>query len=128
MAVAKYKYGWQALGLGACLVLLALYAVFDPATTPFPQCVFHQLTGLDCPGCGSQRAVHSLLHGDVTAAFGYNALLVVMLPYLAVCIWLEFLGGKRRFPRLRRTLMGATACYVLLAVFLLFFVLRNVFR
>ena len=122
---AKRKFTIQALVIGACVVLLAVYGLFDPARRFFPRCPFHMLTGLDCPGCGSQRAVHSLLHGDVSTAFGYNQLLVVMLPYLAVCIWLEYFGGKHRFPWLRRVLLGKEACIVLLAVFILFFVGRN---
>ena len=37
---------------------------FDPALTPFyPQCAFHRLTGLNCPGCGATRGLYALLHG-----------------------------------------------------------------
>ncbi|HVV70051.1 MAG TPA: DUF2752 domain-containing protein, partial [Verrucomicrobiae bacterium] len=43
-------------------------------------CIFHQTTGLLCPGCGSLRALHQLLHGNWVAAFHYNALLVGCLP------------------------------------------------
>lgn len=66
-----------------CLVL-AVYAFFDPSRGGFPQCPFRALTGFLCPGCGSQRAIHALLHGDVVSAFGYNAVLVLFLPLLAV--------------------------------------------
>jgi hypothetical protein len=68
------------LGLSAGLVLFR----FDPSRCPFyPTCQFHRLTGLQCPGCGSLRAMHQLLHGRVAAAFHFNALLVVCLPALA---------------------------------------------
>lgn len=64
----------------AAIGLAALY-IFNPAQfSIFPRCVFHQITGLNCPGCGGQRAIHHLLHGDVTAALHLNALLVVLLP------------------------------------------------
>ena len=57
---------------------------FDPSRSPFyPTCQFHRLTGLQCPGCGSLRALHQLLHGRLAAAFHFNALLVVALPPLA---------------------------------------------
>ena len=57
---------------------------FDPSRSPFyPTCQFHRLTGLQCPGCGSLRALHQLLHGRLAAAFHFNALLVVALPALA---------------------------------------------
>ena len=53
---------------------------FPPAGSPFyPQCVFHALTGLDCPGCGTTRALHELLHGNVGAAFALNPMLFAMM-------------------------------------------------
>ena len=56
-----------------------------PARFPFPRCPFLLLTGLYCPGCGSQRAVHALLHGQVARAAGLNLLAAVLsLPILAL--------------------------------------------
>jgi hypothetical protein len=40
------------------------------------------MTGLQCPGCGSLRAIHQLLHGHFAAAFRLNALLMVSLPFV----------------------------------------------
>jgi len=63
-----------------CLVLLLLF-LFEPGRHNFyPRCLFHQVTGLLCPGCGSLRAVHQLLHGHVATAFHFNAMLVMGLP------------------------------------------------
>jgi hypothetical protein len=68
------------LGVPAGFVLFR----FDPSRWAFyPTCQFHRVTGLQCPGCGSLRALHQLLHGRVAAAFHFNALLVVCLPCLA---------------------------------------------
>ncbi len=56
----------------------------DPLQVPiYPVCPFHQLTGLDCPGCGSTRATHALLHGQLVAALHFNALFVLSLPLFA---------------------------------------------
>lgn len=56
---------------------------FDPAAYAFyPVCFLHQQTGLQCPGCGSLRAMHQLLHGHVGAAWRFNPLLVICLPLL----------------------------------------------
>ena len=66
--------------LGALIVLF----FFEPGHYPFyPRCLFHQTTGLLCPGCGSLRAMHQLLHGHLAAAFRLNALLVLALPLMA---------------------------------------------
>lgn len=71
---------------------------FDPAYHSFfPPCFFHYLTGLDCPGCGSQRAVHALLHGNLWDAMDYNLLLVISLPVLGMHI------GAIAFFRLSNT-------------------------
>jgi hypothetical protein len=57
--------------------------VFDPATSSvFPPCPLRYLTGWYCPGCGSLRAMHQLLHGHVGAAWAMNPLTVVLLPFL----------------------------------------------
>ncbi|MGH7484043.1 MAG: DUF2752 domain-containing protein [bacterium] len=65
---------------------------FDPVMAHFyPPCVFHALTGLQCPGCGSTRALYHLLHGDVSGAFRLNQLLFAMAP---------FMGIASRWPRI----------------------------
>jgi len=47
-----------------------------------PVCPIHQLTGLNCPGCGATRALHQLVHGHVGAAVGFNPLVIIGLPFL----------------------------------------------
>ena len=46
-------------------------------------------TGLKCPGCGFQRAIHSLLHLDFVIDFRFNALLVSSLPVVIVLEYAE---------------------------------------
>lgn len=63
------------------VAMLSVYFYFDPNDSVFfPRCVVKQLTGYDCPGCGSQRAIHALLHGDIVTAWRYNALMLLLLP------------------------------------------------
>src|ERR1700744_3318477 len=74
-----------ALGLTAFIALAIVYHQYNPAKYKFfPKCPFHLLTGLDCPGCGSQRAFFFLLHGDVAQAIRMNLLLVLSLPFLLI--------------------------------------------
>ena len=59
----------------------AILFFFDPARYAFyPNCFLRSITGLNCPGCGSLRAIHELLHGDVIAAARLNLLLVLSVP------------------------------------------------
>jgi hypothetical protein len=78
-----------ALSVAAAGVLalgIWLLRTFDPgaAGSLFPSCLFHDLTGWYCPGCGITRALHALVHFDPMRAFAMNALLVVSLPLLTV--------------------------------------------
>ena len=70
--------------------LVVLYSQFSPTNYSFfPKCPFYTLTGFNCPGCGSQRALHAILHGDLTAAVNYNLLFVVSLPFIAAYFGLK---------------------------------------
>jgi hypothetical protein len=71
------------LVVGLMISLLMLF-LFDPTRVRiFPVCTFHRLTELDCPGCGSLRAMHQLLNGNVMTAFRHNPLLIGSLPLFA---------------------------------------------
>lgn len=74
----------KVLATAAVLSALAYLYLNDPEKGGFPSCPFHLVTGLLCPGCGSQRALHDLMHLRVGEAFGHNALLVLSLPALLV--------------------------------------------
>lgn len=78
------------------IVFAAFYFVFDPMEWGFmPQCVFHRVTGLQCAGCGSQRMLHALLHGDIAGAFRANAFAVVSIPAIIFLAWVELNRRKR---------------------------------
>src|SRR4029077_17435474 len=70
-------------GLTAAAATALVLFFFDPAQVHiYPVCSFHRLTGLDCPGCGSLRALHQLFHGHVGTALQLNALTVLSVPLL----------------------------------------------
>ena len=84
------------LASGLMIDLVATTVLFfcDPARVPiYPVCLFHRVTGLDCPGCGSLRALHELFHGNFAAALRFNAFLILSLPVFA---WLGFRFVARR--------------------------------
>lgn len=105
-----------------------IYFIFSPEESElFPQCPFHYLTGFDCPGCGSQRAIHHLLHLDVRNAFYSNPLLILAIPYIITGIYFEYFGGREKYPRIRRIIYGKRAIIIVLLVIVLFWIGRNIF-
>jgi hypothetical protein len=81
--------------------LVLLYYTFNPAHFSFfLPCPLYYTTDLYCAGCGSQRAIHHLMHFDVFSAFRYNPLLVLTMPLLIYALALEYInfvtGSKHR--------------------------------
>jgi hypothetical protein len=107
--------------VGAAVVL----ATLDPNQPGhYPTCPFLSITGLYCPGCGTLRAVHDGLHGDLAGALARNPLAVVAAGFLVVAwvSWgLRLLGRDAPHP----TRIRPVWVWALLATVLVFGVLRN---
>lgn len=104
---------------------LAFYFIFDPLTTSFmPRCLFNRITGLQCVGCGSQRMLHALLHGDIQAAFHANALALVALPLIPFLVWLE--SSRLSHPALYARVHTRAAILLIAAVLIAWFIVRNI--
>ena len=117
---------WAA-ALGVLLVLAAAYTWLDPLDYAiFPKCPVKMLTGLDCPGCGSQRAIHALLNGQVAEAFRSNALMVLAIPYVLAGFAFDLVRTPgERLLKWRKRLFGETAIYIIIGIITAFTVLRN---
>jgi hypothetical protein len=73
---------WVLLAVGAAYLFF-----FQPGRTGFfPPCPFRTLTGFACPGCGTTRGLHQLLHGNIVAAFELNPLMMLLLPLLGLVL------------------------------------------
>lgn len=95
--------------------LLAVLYLVDPARCRlFPPCPVHRVTGFYCPGCGSTRAVHRLLHADLPGALSKNALMVLSIPLLGLLSLRPSWAYSRAAP------------WIALAILLGYAVLRNV--
>ncbi|HEY3351145.1 MAG TPA: DUF2752 domain-containing protein [Thermoanaerobaculia bacterium] len=84
--------------LGTAALAGAVLFFFDPATAGFyPPCLFKTFLGAQCPGCGSLRAAHQLLHGNFAAAWGLNPTLMIVGP-LAAALTLFTLPRSPKTP------------------------------
>jgi len=119
---------WLVYGCALALAVMAgvVYFAFDPSQAGFfPRCTFLTLTGYKCPGCGSQRALHALLHGDIAAAWQHNAALLVAIPVVAVYLVGEL--KRTTWPRFYRAISHPWLVYTILAAIILWWVGRNIF-
>ena len=111
--------------LGATVIgASAVVFFFNPSTHGFyPICLFHKLTGWNCPGCGGTRSVYALLHGNVALALKDNALFVVLLAAaVARGIWIAAKTIRRQPVG---TFVPVGVLWVALAMAVVFTVMRN---
>lgn len=103
-----------ALCLGAGIILLL-----------HPPCLILKHTGFYCAGCGVQHMVQSLLRGDVPGAARQNVFMLVFLPVFCVYIVAEAVGYLRGRRQLYRSRAFVPVVCGVLAVAVLFTILRN---
>lgn len=117
---------WPVLIMGSAAALgAAILFCFDPSQYAFyPHCIFHQVTGYLCPGCGGLRAIHQLLHGNLASAWHFNALLVASL--LPLSLWTIVILRGRYFHGRVHGQFRLAWLWSGVAVILLFGILRNV--
>ena len=101
----------------ASLASLGVLFLLDPGRTRLlPSCPFRAMTGLDCPGCGSTRAVHAILHGDPVAALRLNPLLLLYSPFvgqlLLSAVSLAVTGRPLPESRVRPSLTWLVLCTI----------------
>lgn len=118
--------GWSA-GILALAAISVFYFV-DPAHCQWtPKCVFHQLTGWQCPGCGVSRAIHALLHGRFAEALSYNYFFIISVPYfLTVCAVLTIPALYKR-DKLRLLVTGYAMGLTYVILFCIWWLVRNIF-
>ena len=84
----------------AGLAMLAMLYFDDPSRegTIFPPCPTHYISDIYCPGCGSLRAMHALVHGNFAEAASQNILTLVFLPILVLMVLFPKAFAHKRFP------------------------------
>ena len=122
-----YTYGFVLLGI-AVFFLIRYYYLNDPEVsqegTVFAVCPFHYITGLHCPGCGSQRAIHDLLHLRLYEAIKHNLLIgIVALVILAkgYAVWSQKYAAAYYYNLNNKSWFT----YSIVVIVILFWVLRN---
>ena len=88
-------------------------------------CVFHEITGLKCPGCGISRMFISLAKLDFVSAFKHNPFVFLTGPFIIAYIAFSevkyIISGSKQMGKWEIFL------WVELALALAYAVLRNIF-
>ncbi len=125
MTKALKIFGWFFLSL---VVLTGIYIVknFNPELNSFfPPCIFHEITGLYCPGCGMTRATYSILNLEIKKAFGYNQLFFILIPVL-IYMGIKQVFNLKKYGELKPIRFPYWFTISLLFLVFLFWILRNI--
>ena len=126
MEISKQKLPLIIIGVLAFLGMLALYVFWNPSETDmFPKCPFYSFTGIYCPGCGSQRAAHQILNGNIFEGIRHNyllGLLALVLVYQAFVFIVNNILGKE----VTNVLHKSKVTLGILIIVILFWILRNI--
>lgn len=119
------------LGWGAVAALLA-FTVYVYFSDPFAGegsvtlCVFHAVTGLDCPGCGMTRAAWMLMHGHPIESLKQNPFLFVI--FIAAYMGFAELSPHMIGKQLPQLTIPDWLLLVMCALVVVFSVVRNVLK
>lgn len=106
---------------------LFYYYRYDPSDKDelFLSCPSKTFFNLSCPGCGSQRMIHSLLHFEFKEAFSYNPLLFISLPLVAL-LGFQFISNLFFDTKYRIGLLYKNwFVYSLFGIFIIYMIVRN---
>ncbi|WP_457611088.1 DUF2752 domain-containing protein [Lutibacter sp.] len=119
----KLKYiGMLVLGI----VLAFLFFYVNPSNVNFfPKCPLYVTTGIYCPGCGSQRATHQLLHLNILGVLQQNILYffgVLLIGYHLIVTSLNLFFKKHIY----NYLYHPKTPIIILIIVIVFWILRNI--
>ena len=116
---------WKVLRLLGLLALGGLlYAAICRRLGFGIPCIFHSLTGLQCPGCGISRMCLALLRLDLKGAWEANCAVLCLLPvglWVAVSTVIRYVRTGNKQPGKWEN----RAIWLMIAVLLIFGVVRN---
>lgn len=106
---------------------VTVYFLFEPKEDSwYPKCPVYATTGLRCPGCGAQRSVHAVLHGDISKAFSFNPLFIPGMLWVALLYGLKL--SRNTYPQAvvwHERLTGTISHYIWIGILLSYWILRN---
>ena len=87
-------------------------------------CLSKKIIGIDCPGCGMQRAILLFFQGDFQAAFQMNAAVLTTILFI-IFVFLHFVDKQRNYHQLIRVFAVINTLIMIIAYIFKMYKLLN---
>lgn len=131
----EFSHLWQVNLKKMLFVLTILFIggvvlyLLNPSSYWFmPKCPFKLITGLNCPGCGIQRAIHAMLHGKFTEAITYNYYLVYSGPYATSFVFVWLMPKNKFRERIKKVIENRYVVNFYVISFVIWLFVRNYYN
>ena len=102
---------------------LIIYFILNELLDVGIPCLFYEITGYYCPGCGITRLLFSLLKLDFYQAFRYNPLIFILIIITGIYLLVKFI--LKKFMNISIEIPNYVY-YILLVIVIIFGILRNI--
>lgn len=102
---------------------LIIYFILSELLDVGIPCLFYEITGYYCPGCGITRVLFSLLKLDFYQAFRYNPLIFILIIITGIYWLVKFI--LKKFINISIAIPNYVY-YILLVIVIIFGILRNI--
>ena len=112
---------------GLLLLILISYYFINKKTGFYIPCIFHEITGYKCPGCGITHLVFSLLKLNIHEAFISNPLVFIYMPFIIIYfVYLDYLYIYDKKDKIIKKIPNFV-WIILIIITLIYGILRNVY-
>ncbi len=125
---ALYRVGLIWLGVAIVLIPIVNKFVIPWLESRPLGCIFWELCGAYCPGCGGTRAVKALFHGHILQALWYHPLVPYSVALYFVLMFSWTLARFHLFGVKRGLQFRAGYLYAMLVIIAGNFILKNVLK
>ncbi len=105
-----------------------LYYFVNPLQSDYPiQCPWYLLTRTQCPACGFQRALNTIMHGELYHALRYNYFFIFSIPYILLVIVATWYNYHHVFDRLRAFVYHRITLRTYIVLYFAWWIIRNLY-
>ena len=109
------------------LLILIGYYFLNKKTEFYIPCIFHEITGYKCPGCGITHLVFALLKLNIHEAFISNPLVFIYMPFIIFYfVYLDYLYIYDKKDKILNKIPNYI-WIILIIITLIYGIIRNVY-